>query len=604
MPRTFLPLLGALLLVVGCSESKPVAQAPPEPVETKLTPLAKPAPDTTAPLDSPFTTPPTTDGNEMANVPAIPTEDPKKPAPQPSVPAAQPNVPAAATSPTWAKDLAPFLDDTTVAVIRINWPNPDLLAIVEEVKKAGVDEGFMEEETVVNVLNSPEFAKGVSEMAFIFHLLEVKTEDGDVYTEKATTPVFHTTDAISDVELVKVIMGDFAAQLPPEVLKQALPRRGEWVAMAMQEENAIRIATQEPADTSKLEAAVAAIGPAPVQFIALLNDKNREALLEEGAVPGGQIAKYYLDKVNFGGLGFAYADSAKFNLIVDTKTAEDAKELHDWVDLMTRPETLPIKLPAPILEMVRSAIMPKMNENQLSVSLNNEQITQLRTTLEPAIAAAAASARAAAEKARSRNNLKQFALGFHNFADTYLKFPPPTRKLPDGTFTKETGLSWRVHLLPYLEYNNLYEQFHLDEPWDSEHNIKLVEMMPEIFVDPNNRSDDPTKTTYVVPSGEKAFFHRGEAFGFQDFTDGTSNTIMILNVSPENAVIWTKPDEWDYDPQNPFRGLDNLNPEGTFEAALVDGSVHQFSAKKMKPETMRHLIERNDGNPINWDDVE
>ena len=31
-------------------------------------------------------------------------------------------------------------------------------------------------------------------------------------------------------------------------------------------------------------------------------------------------------------------------------------------------------------------------------------------------------------------------------------------------------LSWRAQMLPNLEEIALYEQFHLDEPWDSQHN--------------------------------------------------------------------------------------------------------------------------------------
>src|SRR5205823_10918869 len=42
-------------------------------------------------------------------------------------------------------------------------------------------------------------------------------------------------------------------------------------------------------------------------------------------------------------------------------------------------------------------------------------------------------------------------------------------------------LSWRVHLLPFLEQDNLYKQFHLDEPWDSEHNKKLIARMPPVY---------------------------------------------------------------------------------------------------------------------------
>ncbi len=36
-------------------------------------------------------------------------------------------------------------------------------------------------------------------------------------------------------------------------------------------------------------------------------------------------------------------------------------------------------------------------------------------------------------------------------------------------------------MLPYIEEGNLYNEFRKDEPWDSEHNKKLIERMPETY---------------------------------------------------------------------------------------------------------------------------
>ena len=58
-------------------------------------------------------------------------------------------------------------------------------------------------------------------------------------------------------------------------------------------------------------------------------------------------------------------------------------------------------------------------------------------------------------------------------ADTYGgNFPARANFDEDGN----PLLSWRVHILPYMDYGQLYDQFHLDEPWDSEHNKKLLDM--------------------------------------------------------------------------------------------------------------------------------
>ncbi len=80
----------------------------------------------------------------------------------------------------------------------------------------------------------------------------------------------------------------------------------------------------------------------------------------------------------------------------------------------------------------------------------------------PAIQAA----REAARRNQAVNSMKQIMLSMHNYADSHKVLPPHANYSGDG----KPLLSWRVHILPYLEENELYHQFHLDEPWDSPHN--------------------------------------------------------------------------------------------------------------------------------------
>src|SRR4051794_12988968 len=49
-------------------------------------------------------------------------------------------------------------------------------------------------------------------------------------------------------------------------------------------------------------------------------------------------------------------------------------------------------------------------------------------------------------------------------------------------------LSWRVVLLPYLGEQKLYEEFRLNEPWDGEHNKKLIEKMPGVYAPVRGRA--------------------------------------------------------------------------------------------------------------------
>jgi hypothetical protein len=183
-------------------------------------------------------------------------------------------------------------------------------------------------------------------------------------------------------------------------------------------------------------------------------------------------------------------------------------------------------------------------------------------------------AREAARRNASMNNLKQIMLAMHNYHDVKKSFPAHAIYSADG----KPLLSWRVSLLPYMEQQALYKQFHLDEPWDSEHNKQLIEQMPEVFLDPSSGLllvDG--KTHYLGVKGEGMFFD-GTANGrkIQSITDGTSNSIAAFQVGDANAVIWTKPEDWELDADDPLAGIGMLH-SGIFLAGFCDGHVQAIS---------------------------
>src|SRR5947209_3963892 len=59
-------------------------------------------------------------------------------------------------------------------------------------------------------------------------------------------------------------------------------------------------------------------------------------------------------------------------------------------------------------------------------------------------------------------------------------FPPAAVFGKDGT----PLLSWRVLLLPFIERQDLFDEFRLDEPWDGPHNLPLVIKMPGLYAAP------------------------------------------------------------------------------------------------------------------------
>jgi prepilin-type processing-associated H-X9-DG protein len=202
------------------------------------------------------------------------------------------------------------------------------------------------------------------------------------------------------------------------------------------------------------------------------------------------------------------------------------------------------------------------------------------------------SAREAARRAQCTNNLKQIALAMHNYHSANNTFPKPAITDKDG----KPLLSWRVAILPYIEQAELYNKFKLDEPWDSEHNKALLREMPPTYLCPSRTDAAPSTTTYRVFTGRGALFEDGQAIGVADVTDGTSNTLMV--VESDEAVPWTKPDDLTFDPAAAASlcGAGSSHPGG-FNASMADGSV-RFFKKNINLNVFRALITRNGGEVI------
>jgi RNA polymerase sigma factor (sigma-70 family) len=195
---------------------------------------------------------------------------------------------------------------------------------------------------------------------------------------------------------------------------------------------------------------------------------------------------------------------------------------------------------------------------------------------------------------QSQNNLKQFALAFHNYHDTFRFFPP-------AAICDKAGkplLSWRVAILPFIEQDALYKEFHLDEPWDSDHNKKVLDKMPAIYALPGVKMKEGGTTVYQVFVGKKALFDEGKKLTIANITDGTSNTVMIAEAA--TAVPWTKPEDIPFGDKDPRTQIGGWH--GAFaQVALCDGSVRRIDLKKISEETLRNAIMPDDGNVLGKD---
>lgn len=212
-------------------------------------------------------------------------------------------------------------------------------------------------------------------------------------------------------------------------------------------------------------------------------------------------------------------------------------------------------------------------------------------------------------KAKCRNNLKQLLIAFHNYHDSHNTMPPAYTCDDDG----KPLHSWRVLILPYLEQQALYEQIKLDEPWDSEHNKQFHDKIPDVFFCPDRIAVEIAAgkkpvaglCDYAVITGKDCFFDGSEERSFAALSDGTSNTLGI--VERKTPVCWMAPEDI---PQEEAEKGGNVSPkgiggvhEGGVNVAFFDGSTRVLKNTVTK-RALKAAITCAGGESISLDDTD
>lgn len=220
------------------------------------------------------------------------------------------------------------------------------------------------------------------------------------------------------------------------------------------------------------------------------------------------------------------------------------------------------------------------------------QIVWLLTSPEPIFDS---SVRRAVGRVQTQNCLKQMALAMHNYQSIEGTLPPAAIYDQHG----QPLLSWRVLILPYIEEEMLYKEFHLDEPWDSPHNLRLLPRMPRIYASHSGaRSVKSFFTAYQVFVGKGAAFEGKRGLRLpEDFPDGTANTLLIVEAAEQ--VPWTKPADLPFDRQRLLPAL-GWSSRQDCQVVMVDGSVRSLS-RSLTESTLRAAITRNGGETLGPD---
>ncbi len=161
-------------------------------------------------------------------------------------------------------------------------------------------------------------------------------------------------------------------------------------------------------------------------------------------------------------------------------------------------------------------------------------------------------AREAARRSSCNNNLKQLALGMHNFHDTYNKFP--RNRYGGSDFGWSAWHSWgaSVKMLPYIEQQNLYDQFdHMGatRDWNYHYNGPLT-VKVDTFICPSSpaapersvvswggpgsnyawSTGSSIHTVWGNASNTNGMIIHAEELRMADVTDGLSNTILASEI--------------------------------------------------------------------------
>jgi hypothetical protein len=206
--------------------------------------------------------------------------------------------------------------------------------------------------------------------------------------------------------------------------------------------------------------------------------------------------------------------------------------------------------------------------------------------------------REAARRTQCKNNLKQILLAIHNYHDQYHAFPPAYTTDGEGNRLH----SWRTLILPYLDQPQLYKTIDLSKPWNHPANAHARRAFLPCYCCPSAWPTEKSSewghlTPYLAVVTQDSCLRGCESADIDQITDGTANTLMVIEVTPEQGVHWMEPVDANAQTVLTFGSIQKRPHIGGAHSALADGSV-RFLGINVPQDTLMALMTTAAGDTV------
>jgi hypothetical protein len=194
---------------------------------------------------------------------------------------------------------------------------------------------------------------------------------------------------------------------------------------------------------------------------------------------------------------------------------------------------------------------------------------------------------------RDLDNMRSINLALNAYSDRYGTYPPPFAVDLQG----KPLYSWRVLILPFMGYEDIYKQFDLRQPWDSVANTNLQRLMPSEFASPNSPDARSShETNYVLITGAGTMFPPAGPISTKNIDRPT-----ILLVETKNNTIWSAPGDIDMGRSfkvgnKPMVDVGGLH-KNSFTAMTVEGESMRIPVS-VPPSVLGALVTPNGGENV------